>query len=224
MRWTMIMERSHLALSLLLVALPASAQEHEKPLVTFRSPTECHGAHGSWRWAAKTCTDMPPEHIAPDHHIQPSDIACWDASDHEIKSRSPRSGREKDWFVLTGRVAHVKAEEDGDLHIELCDADNPHSVRVVVEVPVDHHGGKMPWNGIRETVFSWSDQALPFDIRTGHWLHLIQRPVVRVVGMAFYDAKHKGRSPNRRYSSEHVAVWEIHPVMALTVLPNAASR
>jgi hypothetical protein len=30
-----------------------------------------------------------------------------------------------------------KAEEDGDLHIELRDADNPHGVRVVVEVPLD---------------------------------------------------------------------------------------
>jgi hypothetical protein len=27
---------------------------------------------------------------------------------------------------VTGQVAQVKAEEDGDLHIELRDADNPH--------------------------------------------------------------------------------------------------
>jgi len=55
----------------------------------------------------------------------------------EVKSRSPRFGREKEWFVVTGRVAQVKAEEDGDLHIELRDADNPHGVLVVVEVPLD---------------------------------------------------------------------------------------
>jgi hypothetical protein len=42
--------------------------------------------------------------------------------------------------------------------------------------------------------------------------------------MAFYDAKHKGSRSNRRDTLEHVAVWEIHPVMALTVLPNTASR
>jgi hypothetical protein len=36
--------------------------------------------------------------------------------------------------------------------------------------------------------------------------------------MAFYDAKHKGSRPNRRDTAEHVAVWEIHPVMALKVL------
>src|SRR5262249_32724332 len=118
----------------------------------------------------------------------------------------------------------VKAEEDGDLHIELRDADNPHGVRVVVEVPLDHHGGKTPWNGIRETVFGWGDQKFPFDTRTGHKLHLVQSPVVRVVGMAFYDAKHKGSRPNRRDTREPVAVWEVHPVMALTILPNAGSR
>jgi hypothetical protein len=35
---------------------------------------------------------------------------------------------------------------------------------------------------------------------------------------------HKGNQANRRDTSERVAVWEIHPVMALTVLPNTASR
>jgi hypothetical protein len=120
---------------------------------------------------------------------------------------------------VTGRVAHVKAEEDGDLHIELRDADNPHGARVVVEVPLDHHGGTTPWNDTREKVFAWSDQAFPFETRTGHRLHLVECPVVRVVGMAFYDAKHKGSRPNRRDTSENVAVWEIHPVMALRVLP-----
>jgi hypothetical protein len=92
---------------------------------------------------------------------------------------------------------------------------------VVAEVPLDRHGGKMPWNGIRETVFGWSDQKFPFDTRRGHKLHLTEAPVVRVVGMAFYDAKHKGSRPNRRRTSAHVAVWEVHPVMSLTILPQA---
>jgi hypothetical protein len=127
-------------------------------------------------------------------------------------------------LALTGRVTGVKAEEDGDLHIELRDADNPHGVRVVVEVPLDRHGGKTPWNGIRENVFGWSDQTFPFDTRTGHRLQLVVHPVVRVVGMAFYDAKHKGSRPNRRRTLEPVAVWEVHPVMALTVLADPATR
>jgi hypothetical protein len=128
-----------------------------------------------------------------DHHIKPSDIAAWDDPDREVTGHTQRLGREKEWFALIGRVAGVKAEEDGDLHIELRDADNPHGVRVVVEVPLDRHGGKTPWNPIRQTVFGWSDQTFPFDTRTGHRLHLVQSPVVRVVGMAFYDAKPQGR-------------------------------
>jgi hypothetical protein len=74
--------------------------------------------------------------------------------------------REREWFFVAGRVAGAKAEVDGDLHSELRDADKPHGVRVVVEVPLDRHGGKTPWNGIRETVFGWSDQKSPFDTRT----------------------------------------------------------
>jgi hypothetical protein len=80
---------------LLLPASPALGQHHHQPLVTFDSPTVCHGEHGSWRWSTKTDTELPPDTIAQDHHIKPSDIAAWDDPDHDIKSRSPRFGREK---------------------------------------------------------------------------------------------------------------------------------
>jgi hypothetical protein len=148
------MTKARVSLGLLLIsALPACGQHHEKPLVTFESATQCHGAHADWRWSVKTDTDPPPSSIPPDHHIKPSDIAAWDAPLQAVKSRTPRFGREMEWFVATGRVARVKAEEDGDLHIELRDQDNPHSVRIVVEVPLDRHGGKTPWNPIHEIVF-----------------------------------------------------------------------
>jgi hypothetical protein len=42
--------------------------------------------------------------------------------------------------------------------------------------------------------------------------------------MAFYDAKHAGSRANQRDTSEPVAVWEVHPVMALTVLADPAKR
>jgi uncharacterized protein (TIGR03066 family) len=43
--------------------------------------------------------------------------------------------------------------------------------------------------------------------------------VVRVVGKAFYDAKHgKKATPNRRRDKSNVTVWEIHPVMRLAVV------
>jgi hypothetical protein len=195
-------------------------QKHQQPMVTFGSPTECQNAHGVWRWAAKTDLMVPPASMAPGSHVRPSDIAAWEAPDREIRSRSPRTGRELKWYALTGRVVQVKAEEDGDLHIELVDVDNPHSVHVVVEIPLDRHGGQTPWNAIRQTVFGWSDQRFPFETRTGHKLPLHDHPVIQVVGQAFYDAEHTGPEPNRRRQTEHVAVWEIHPVMSLYVEPD----
>jgi hypothetical protein len=209
----------------LVVAAPISAQQHhQQPLVTFESPTQCHNAHGVWRWAAKTTTDTPPSVIAEDHHVKPSDIAAWDAPDHQIGGHTPRYGREREWFMVTGRVVQVKVEEDGDLHVELCDSHNPRSVHVVVEIPVDHHDGQTPWNAIRKTIFGWSDQAFPFATRTGHRLHLTEHPIVQVVGLAFYDAEHETSKPNRRRTTEPVAVWEIHPVMVLKAYRDLAIR
>jgi uncharacterized protein (TIGR03066 family) len=53
----------------------------------------------------------------------------------------------------------------------------------------------------------------------GKKLKLRQKPVIRVWGKAFYDAKHqKVSTPNRRRDKPNVTVWEIHPVMALAVV------
>jgi hypothetical protein len=219
------MVRTVLALSLTAVIVGSlSGQHRQQPLVTFDSPTECQNAHGVWRWAAKTDLTPVPASIPPGNHVRPSDIAAWGGPDHEIHSRSPRTGRERQWYALTGRVTQVKAEEDGDLHIELVDVDDPHSVHVVVEVPLDRHGGRSPWNPIRQTVFGWSDQTFPFETRTGHKLHLHEHLVIQVIGQAFYDAEHTGPEPNRRRQTEHVAVWEIHPVMALFERPDPDRR
>src|SRR5262249_48729712 len=95
---------------LLVAALPAFGQ-HQQPLVTYESPMVCRGDHGFWRWAAKTDTASPPDTIAPDHHIKPSDIAAWDDPDREPQWHSPRFGREKEWFALTGYSARGPGED-----------------------------------------------------------------------------------------------------------------
>ena len=53
------------------------------------------------------------------------------------------------WYALTGRVVAVKAETDGDLHIELQDATSDKPGIVIVEVLA-----KPRWCEIRNTVFS----------------------------------------------------------------------
>ena len=50
--------------------------------------------------------------------------------------------------MLTGRVVAVKAETDGDLHVELRDAAGDKPGIVIVEVPA-----KPQWREIRNTVF-----------------------------------------------------------------------
>jgi hypothetical protein len=63
--------------------------------------------------------------------------------------------------------------------------------------------------------------ALPFNFttKTGHKLRLDTKPTVRVVGKAFYDAVHgKKSTPNRRKHNRFLTVWEIHPVMRLSVV------
>jgi hypothetical protein len=183
------------------------------------SPVECKGDHGKWRWKVKTEKDRLPANIPADHRVTPADIAAWEPPEARITTRTPRVGREKEWYELTGRVVLVKAEEDGDLHIQLGDPKGRGRMEVVVEVPVDHGHPDSDWSDIRKIVFAWSDQKFPFTTLTGHKLRLNQRPVIRVVGKAFYDAKHgKKATPNRRKGKRYVTVWEIHPVMLLTVV------
>jgi hypothetical protein len=120
---------------------------------------------------------------------------------------------------LTGKVLLVKAEEDGDLHIQLGDPKGEGRMQVVVEVPVYHGQPDSQWSNIRKTVFGWSSHRFPFATITGHRLRLNREPVIRVVGKAFYDAAHAKKStPNRRKGNPHVTVWELHPIWRLTVV------
>jgi hypothetical protein len=206
--------------ALLLTASVLGRSRKPRPTVTYVSPIECKGDHGKWRWKVKTEKDRAPANIPADHQVTPADIAAWEPPDGKITTRTPRVGREREWYQLTGKVMLVKAEEDGDLHIQLGDPKGKDRMQVIVEVPVDHGRPDSAWSKIRKTVFGWSDQEFPFKTKTGHKLRLNQRPVVRVVGKAFYVAKHgRKATPNRRRGKQlNVTVWEIHPVMRLTVL------
>jgi hypothetical protein len=204
---------------LLLAAAPLALPQRVRPTVTFVSPVECKGDHGKWRWKVKTEKARPPDFISADHKITPADVAEWEVPDRKVTTRTPRFGREAEWFQLTGKVVLVRAEEDGDLHIQLGDSEGEGRLQVVVEVPVDQVHPDLAWSGIRRTVFGWSDQRFPFRTVLGHRLRLRERPVVRVVGKPFYDAAHaKVGAPNRRRHDPLVTVWEIHPVMRLEVV------
>src|SRR5689334_12798461 len=113
------------AAALVTVLAAARAAETE---VVFVSPTECHGEHGVYRWDVKTDHEVPPDTIPAANKVKPSDIGKWAPPRGVITKQTPRSGREKEWFEVTGKVTLVKVEEDGDLHIQLVDADGSSNV------------------------------------------------------------------------------------------------
>ena len=212
------MKRTSLSgLAALTVCTALAAQQIE---VTFVSPTECEQAHGVYRWDSKTDQELPPDTIADANKVKPSDIAQWPPLQGKITMHTPRSGREKDWFEVTGKVVLVRAEADGDLHIQLKDADGQSDVMIVVEIPVKQHPGESPWDELRTQVFGWSNTKPPFTLTSDKQLDLAKTPIIQVRGKAFFDAMHKGSTPNRRKTDPNVTVWEIHPVMTLQEVGN----
>ena len=134
----------------------------------------------------------------------------WPGIDAQITQQSERTGIENNWYALTGRVVTVKVEADGDIHIALQDATGNGVGTVSAEIPV---GPK--WCGIRQTVFSWTTQKFPFNVKTAHTLKIREPHVITV--KVFYDIGHApANHSNRRTTPKDYAVWEIHPVMKLT--------
>jgi len=182
--------------------------------VTFESPCECRDAHGKTRLAVKNDPSTPPADASAIQAVTPSDIFSWPGPDVHLTGQSERTGIENKWYALTGRVFAVKAETDGDLHIELQDATGDKPGIVIVEVPA-----KPQWCEIRTTVFSWTPTRFPFHTSSARNLNVVNPPIITVIGKAFFDVGHslKDQKSNRRSHLPDYAAWEIHPVMKLNV-------
>jgi hypothetical protein len=188
-----------------------------KQVVAFSSPCVSQGAHGKDRWPAKTDPDMPPTDRSKVRSITPSQMFGWPgvgASAH-LTRQSPRIASEQRWFALTGQVTDVKVEGDGDIHIELVDANGKKTGTVGVEIPP----GKR-WCKFRELVFSWTSQNFPFNYPSHSRLKLQKKPVITVTGKAFYDVDHAPKDFSNERGKPFApgfSVWEVHPVMGLAV-------
>ena len=182
-----------------------------KPVVTFTSPCSCEGNHGVSRWAAKTDTALPPANSSNIKQTTPADMFVWQGIGGGVTQRSRRLIAEENWFSVTGRVEKVRIEDDGDVHIELRNADGRPG-GIVVELPLGE-----TWCAMRKMVFSWTDVRFPVSPGRDDKFALLQHPVVTVVGKAFYDIDHSGNDTrsNRRNYDPSLAVWEIHPIMRL---------
>jgi hypothetical protein len=85
---------------------------------------------------------------------------------------------------------------------------------VSAEIPV---GPK--WCEVRQTVFGWTTQKFPFNVKTAHALKISGQHLITVTGKAFYDIAHAPADhSNRRRTPKDYAVWEIHPVMKMEVI------
>ena len=190
------------------------------PLITVENTCNVTGARLDYRWDVKTEKDTAPPFVTT---VKPSDIAAWPGPGGIFDSNTKRTGREKKWYELTGRVTLVRIEPDGDLHIQLADEKaDAGGVNVVARIPYGE-----PWCGIRKEVFSWTKRKLPFKTR-GVKLALTHNPVIAVTGRAFYDAVYaagkdttlneRKRTKSKMHPTPPITIWEIHPVMNLRVL------
>jgi hypothetical protein len=192
------------------------AKSAAAPEVTFVSPCECIGFHGKNRWVQKTDLSPVPLDTSMIQSVTPSQIYAWEglAPDVELTSTTERMASEQKWYALTGRIVDVKVEADGDIHIAFVDATGNNIGTVSAEIPV---GPK--WCEIRQTVFSWTTQKFPFNVKTAHTLKLREPHVITVTGKALYDISHAPADhSNRRRTPQDYAVWEIHPVMKMEVV------
>ena len=83
----------------------------------------------------------------------------------------------KSTHALTGRVVDARVEADGDIHIALADATGNNVGTVSAEIPVGPR-----WCEIRQTVFGWTTQKLPFSVKTAHALKIREPRVFTVTG------------------------------------------
>lgn len=206
------------AVALAFGAGAASAQPTKSTIVTVASPCSCSLCGGKWRWSAKTDKESAPASVATANRITPADLARWPGPGGVFHSRTPRGGRELEWFELTGQLRHARIEKDGDITLELSNIGSSVWSRLAtVEIPDGE-----PWCALREQLFLFTATRFPFRFAHNADLWLRANPIISVTGRAFYDAEHDGNSsrnnirkgPGRTVTT----VWEIHPVMQLKVL------
>ena len=182
------------------VSVCAFALSAAKPAVVI-PPCECGAMKGEARWAAKTDPQLAPVNTAAVTRITPDEMYAWPVPSESVTEA--RIAAEQQWYALACRIVAIKIEADGDLHLEVENA-NGGSARVVVELPCGQ-----AWCEMRKHVCEWTKAG----VLKGGRLKTVSPHNVTVIGKAFYDLEHARGGKNDRGGKTHVAVWEIHPVM-----------
>jgi hypothetical protein len=213
----------HACLLLALAASTAPAQKHDKKSkkgadgVEFTSSCVCTACQGKHRWDEKIDKSPAPTSVAADHHITPSELRTWAGPGGKIGKSTPRSGKETEFFTLTGEIRYARLEDDGDIHLQLADQGKGKNAKTAsVEIPMGE-----PWCAIRQQIFGLLNVTLPAQFSKHKNVSPKSNTVISVTGKAFYDAENDGgdtRANDRTGAgSSQTTVWEIHPVMKLAV-------
>ena len=203
---------------LMLVASSGLAQGSKpRPTATFTNACECPACHAQDRWPEKTVKTEPPASIPSDHQLTPAQLRAWEGPGGRFGSQTPRSGKENEFFQLTGQVRRLVVEADGDIHLQLAAHGSPtNEAMASAEIPDGE-----PWCSIRAELLKAVGATFPFSFGSNRIFKVQQNLEVTVVGLAFYDAHHDGGDPtiNDRKGAKNsrTTVWEIHPVMKLAV-------
>jgi hypothetical protein len=199
------------------VVTGSAAQAQAKPKVMFTNSCDCPTCHAQDRWPEKTVKTQPPASIPVDHQLTPSQLRAWRGPGGRFGSQTPRSGKELEFYQLTGQVRRLLVEADGDIHLQLAAHGSPANEGMAsAEVPDGE-----PWCSIRAELLDAVGATFPFSFGSSRLFKVPQDFEVAVVGLAFYDAHHDGGDPSindrKGAKDSRTTVWEIHPVMKLSI-------
>jgi len=173
-----------------------------------------------YRWTAKISTANQGDAPTP---TTLADMLKWPAPDlwHPAdahKDCTPRADRENTVYAVTGWAGYMHlqtgAKGDHDLHIEL--TQGPKTKRcIVVEIPDGQYGAVF-----QTAKNNFLDLITHTQIKNRRIVPAVQ---VTVVGLAFFDGEHRGAKGSTKHPHGHghcnsssSALWEIHPVYAVT--------
>jgi hypothetical protein len=169
-----------------------------------------------YRWSAKVDTTLAA--ATPVATTVTAVLTTWEPLDLSARDRcAARRERELTLYGVTGWVRRVdKYKDDGDWHIELTERqDSPPDSCILGEIPSPRYG----------PVYARARASLDALLgpRALRWNTLVRKPRrVRVVGLAFFDGEHRrgatldiGKRHGRCNASLR-ALWELHPVYAVT--------
>jgi hypothetical protein len=167
------------------------------------------GDQAHYRWKEKATSSGLDD---PEHSISVTGMLAWPALPFHGSSIvswcQGREGRENTVYRLTGWVRRVRAEADGDVHIEVTStAHSPVARCVVVEIPPESYSPRFKQ--------ARDDLKVVLGI-TSLSNHDLAQPVrAMFTGLAFWDGWHvtTGLPTNHgRCNSTKGAAWELHPV------------